>query len=151
MSQIRWIMHFKKLKFFFFLLFIICKIMLLNTFIYLLKGSIDPVTMQYNYIVCFTRMDTNSQYIIILFFFGGGGLKIELNCVCFNATNSFSLYWEPKMQLMVVGASVIWTTIKTFPEDQIMPTSLLFPSFPCSLIISDKSIVSAGRVFFGLY
>lgn len=68
--------------------------MLLNTFIYLLKGSIDPVTMQYNYIVCFTRMDTNSQYIIILFLGGGGGggLKIELNCVCFNATNSFSLY-----------------------------------------------------------
>lgn len=47
--------------------------MLLNTFIYLLKGSIDPVTMQYNYIVCFTRMDTNSQYIIIYFFGGGGG------------------------------------------------------------------------------
>lgn len=62
--------------------------MLLNTFIYLLKGSIDPVTMQYNYIVCFTRMDTNSQY----FWGGGGGLKIELNCVCFNATNGFSLY-----------------------------------------------------------
>lgn len=64
--------------------------MLLNTFIYLLKGSIDPVTMQYNYIVCFTRMDTNSQYIFGGV--GGGGLKIELNCVCFNATNSFSLY-----------------------------------------------------------
>lgn len=133
MSQIRWIMHFKKLKFFFFLLFIICKIMLLNTFIYLLKGSIDPVTMQYNYIVCFTRMDTNSQYIIILFFFGGG-LKIELNCVCFNATNSFSLYWEPKMQLMVVGASVIWTTIKTFSR---RPNNAHFPSFPIFSMLSD--------------
>lgn len=125
--------------------------MLLNTFIYLLKGSIDPVPMQYtcNYIVCFTRMHGYKLPLYHnFFFFWGGGLKVELNCVCFNATNGFSPYWEPKMQLMVVGASVIWTTIKTFPEDQIMPTFPLFLSFPCSLIISDKSIVSAGRVFF---
>lgn len=66
--------------------------MLLNTFIYLLKGSIDPVPMQYDYIVCFTRMHGYKLPLYHNFFFWGGGLKVELNCVCFNATNGFSLY-----------------------------------------------------------
>lgn len=55
--------------------------MLLNTFIYLLKGSIDPVTMQYNYIVCFTRINGYKLPVYNNFiFFGGGGVKnrIEL-------------------------------------------------------------------------
>lgn len=52
--------------------------MLHNTCMYTCLGSIDPVTMQYNYIVCFTRMDTNFHYIIILFFLKGGGVKCRI-------------------------------------------------------------------------
>lgn len=104
---------------------------------------IDPVPMKYNYIVCFIRIDTNSQYIIIWFFFvGGGGLKVELNST---ASNDFSLYWEPKMQLMVVWG---FSHLNNNKDISRRPNNAHFPlSFPCFLIITDKSIVSAGTVF----
>lgn len=76
------------------------------------------------------------------FFFLGGGLKVELNST---ASNDFSLYWEPKMQLMVVWG---FSHLNNNKDISRRPNNAHFPlSFPCFLIITDKSIVSAGRVF----
>lgn len=76
------------------------------------------------------------------YFFGGGGLKVELNST---ASNDFSLYWEPKMQLMVVWG---FSHLNNNKDISRRPNNAHFPlSFPCFLIITDKSIVSAGRVF----